>query len=57
MHNDEGAYTGANTLTGATAFSDNSIFAEVGLKVGTEHGSRSSRTAWASPRRSRPTRR
>src|SRR6202035_1381077 len=33
--NDEGAYSGSNTLTGATAFSDNSIFAEVGLRVGT----------------------
>jgi penicillin-binding protein 1A len=37
VHNDEGAYSGSNTLTGATAFSDNSIYAEVGLKVGTEH--------------------
>jgi penicillin-binding protein 1A len=36
VHNDEGAYSGSNTLTGATAFSDNSIYAEVGLKVGTE---------------------
>ena len=35
VHNDEGAYTGSNTLTGATAYSDNSIFAEVGLQVGT----------------------
>ncbi len=35
VHNDEGAYSGANTLTGATAYSDNSIYAEVGLKVGT----------------------
>ncbi|HEV3095291.1 MAG TPA: transglycosylase domain-containing protein [Solirubrobacteraceae bacterium] len=35
VHNDEGAYTGSNTLTGATAFSDNSIYAEVGLQVGT----------------------
>jgi penicillin-binding protein 1A len=35
VHNDEGAYSGSNTLTGATAFSDNSIFAEVGLTVGT----------------------
>jgi penicillin-binding protein 1A len=35
VHNDEGAYTGSNTLTGATAFSDNSIYAEVGLKVTT----------------------
>jgi penicillin-binding protein 1A len=35
VHNDEGSYTGENTLAGATAYSDNSIFAEVGLKVGT----------------------
>jgi penicillin-binding protein 1A len=35
VHNDEGAYSGSNTLTGATAFSDNSIYAEVGLKVTT----------------------
>jgi penicillin-binding protein 1A len=35
VHNDEGAYSGSNTLTGATAYSDNSIYAEVGLKVGT----------------------
>ncbi|HEX4838478.1 MAG TPA: transglycosylase domain-containing protein [Solirubrobacteraceae bacterium] len=35
VHNDEGSYTGSNTLTGATAFSDNSIYAEVGIKVGT----------------------
>jgi penicillin-binding protein 1A len=35
VHNDEGAYTGSNTLIGATAYSDNSIYAEVGLKVGT----------------------
>jgi penicillin-binding protein 1A len=37
VHNDEGNYTGSNTLTAATAFSDNSIYAEVGLKVGTRH--------------------
>ena len=36
VHNDEGAYSGSNTLVGATAFSDNSIYAEVGLKVGTK---------------------
>jgi penicillin-binding protein 1A len=36
VHNDEGNYTGTNTLTGATAYSDNSIYAEVGLKVGTK---------------------
>ncbi len=37
VHNDEGAYVGSNTLTGATAYSDNSIYAEVGLRVGTEN--------------------
>jgi penicillin-binding protein 1A len=36
VHNDEGNYTGSDTLTGATAYSDNSIYAEVGLKVGTK---------------------
>jgi penicillin-binding protein 1A len=35
VHNDENAYTGENTLTEATAYSDNSIYAEVGLDVGT----------------------
>ncbi len=37
VHNDEGAYSGSNTLIGATAYSDNSIYAEVGLEVGTQH--------------------
>ncbi len=37
VHNDEGNYTGTDTLTGATAYSDNSIYAEVGIKVGTHH--------------------
>ena len=36
VHNDEGNYTGENTLINATAYSDNSIFAEVGLDVGTK---------------------
>ena len=36
VHNDEGAYTGETTLTNATAYSDNSVYAEVGLQVGTE---------------------
>jgi penicillin-binding protein 1A len=35
VHNDENVYSGSNTLTGATAYSDNSVYAEVGLKVGT----------------------
>ncbi len=37
VHNDEGSYTGTNTLLGATEVSDNSIFAEVGIKVGTKN--------------------
>jgi penicillin-binding protein 1A len=37
VHNDEGAYTGESSLTNATAYSDNSVYAEVGLKVGTTH--------------------
>jgi penicillin-binding protein 1A len=36
VHNDEGNYTGVNTLINATAYSDNSIYAEVGLDVGTK---------------------
>jgi penicillin-binding protein 1A len=43
VHNDEGAYAGSDTLTGATAFSDNSIYAEVGLKVGTRRIARVAR--------------
>jgi penicillin-binding protein 1A len=35
VHNDENAYTGESTLTNATAYSDNSVYAEVGLQVGT----------------------
>src|SRR5204862_6749520 len=35
VHNDEGSYTGSNTLTFATTSADTSIYAEVGLKVGT----------------------
>ena len=36
VHNDEGAYVGERTLTNALAYSDNSVFAEVGIKVGTK---------------------
>ena len=35
VHNDEGTYVGERTLTNALAYSDNSVFAEVGLRVGT----------------------
>src|SRR5437588_10133457 len=35
MHNDEGSYTGSNTLIGSNATADTAIYAEVGLKVGT----------------------
>jgi penicillin-binding protein 1A len=36
-------YTGSNTLAGATTVSDNSIFAEVGIKVGTHRIARVAR--------------
>ena len=35
VNNYEGAYTGSNTLAGALTVSDNSIYAELGIKVGT----------------------
>ena len=35
VHNDQNAYAGTRTLLEATAYSDNSVFAEVGLQVGT----------------------
>jgi penicillin-binding protein 1A len=35
VHNDEGTYVGERTLTNALAYSDNSVFAEVGIDVGT----------------------
>jgi penicillin-binding protein 1A len=43
VHNDENAYTGENSLIDATAYSDNSIYAEVGLKVGTHRIARIAR--------------
>jgi penicillin-binding protein 1A len=36
VHNDEGSYVGSSTLADALVHSDNSVFAEVGLKVGTK---------------------
>jgi len=35
VNNYEGAYSGSTTLARATTFSDNSVFAQVGIKVGT----------------------
>ena len=35
VNNYEGAYSGSSTLARATTFSDNSVFAQVGIKVGT----------------------
>lgn len=35
VHNDQNAYAGSRTLLEATAYSDNSVFAEVGMLVGT----------------------
>ena len=37
VRNDESAYAGTNSLIDATAFSDNTVFAQVGVKVGTHH--------------------
>ncbi|MCL2770514.1 MAG: penicillin-binding transpeptidase domain-containing protein, partial [Solirubrobacterales bacterium] len=36
VHNDENAYSGETSLINATAYSDNSVFAEVGIDVGTK---------------------
>ncbi len=35
VHNDNNAYSGTISLTDATAYSDNSVFAEMGIKAGT----------------------
>jgi penicillin-binding protein 1A len=35
VHNDNNAYSGTISLADATAYSDNSVFAEVGIKAGT----------------------
>ncbi|MEA2199246.1 MAG: penicillin-binding protein, partial [Solirubrobacteraceae bacterium] len=37
VHNFKNTYSGTNTLLGATTYSDNSIYAQVGMKVGTKH--------------------
>ena len=37
VNNFEGSYSGITTLEGATTHSDNSVFAEVGIKVGTRN--------------------
>jgi penicillin-binding protein 1A len=43
VENYNDAYAGANTLAGATTTSDNSVFAEVGIKVGTRRIARLAR--------------
>ncbi len=35
VHNDDNQYSGATTLSDATTFSDNSVYAEMGIKLGT----------------------
>ncbi|HWC85478.1 MAG TPA: transglycosylase domain-containing protein [Solirubrobacteraceae bacterium] len=37
VHNFQNSYSGTNTLLGATTYSDNTIYAQVGMKVGTKH--------------------
>jgi len=36
VHNDDNRYSGSTTLTDATTFSDNSVYAEMGIMLGTE---------------------
>ena len=43
MNNYEDRYAGVSTLAQATAFSDNSVFAQVGIKVGTDRIARLAR--------------
>ena len=43
VNNYDDAYSGVTTLANATAFSDNSVFAELGLKVGTKKVARLAR--------------
>src|SRR3954469_4775860 len=43
VNNYEGDYSGSNTLAGAMAVSDNSIYAELGVKVGTRRVARMAR--------------
>jgi penicillin-binding protein 1A len=45
VHNFANAYSGSNTLLGATTVSDNSIYAQVGMKVGTKKVARIARAA------------
>ena len=55
VNNYNSDYSGSRTLTDATAESDNSVFAELGIKVGTRRIARLGAHAWASARRSRTT--
>ena len=65
VHNDEDSYLGSCDIVCATTYSDNSIYAQLaleGLKGKTIHGPHPRRsprrsTRWATPTRSRPTRR
>ena len=55
VNNFEGTYAGTQTLAGGLTYSDNSVFAAVGIKVGHEEDRARWPSAWASARRSRPT--
>ncbi|PZR67640.1 MAG: hypothetical protein DLM63_06090 [Solirubrobacterales bacterium] len=44
VNNDEHSYLGSASLTDATAYSDNSIYAEVGIKVGTDNIARTAKS-------------
>ena len=55
VNNYDDAYAGVTTLANATAFSDNSVFVQVGKQVGHQERRQARAPAWASGRRSRPT--
>ncbi len=57
VNNYEGSYTGTSTMANAFVHSDNSVFAEIGLKIGTREDRAASRSGWASGQRCPPTRR
>ena len=57
VSNYDDSYLGTASLWSATAHSDNSVFAELGLKVGTPSGSPRLAARWASAPSCRPTRR
>ncbi len=55
VNNYEDEYFGVTSLANALTYSDNSVFAQVGIKVGTQARGAARASGWASARRSRTT--